>query len=139
MPGKSMKRFDLVIPSKARRKFYIVEAYETPTAGLFVHRDLEDRYRWAVTHWSGILVGDYEWESRDEAIAFAEELADILEWHRPIDRVREQWDQEDIRQAVKTARIRVAGARDDATGLETDSGTVEGPEASESAAQGVGS
>lgn len=111
MGGTPMKRFDLVIPMKSRRKIVMVEAYETPTPGLFVHRDIEDRYRWAVTHWSGILVGTYEWETRNEAIAFATELVDVVEWHRPIERIQEVWDREDIKEAVETARISVVGAR----------------------------
>lgn len=112
MAGKSMLRFDLVIPLGVRmhRNYVEVEAYETPTPGLFAHRDLKDRYQWAVTHWSGILIGGYEWKTRDEAIEFAAELADILEWHRPIERLREEWT-ETPREAVKVARIRVAGRR----------------------------
>jgi hypothetical protein len=115
MGGKLMKRFDLVIPlglNGGKRRYIEVEAYETPVPGLFVHRDIKDRYRWALTHWSGTLIGSYEWATRDEAIAFAVELADVLEWHRPLARLQELWSKE-ASEALELARMRVVEQRTD--------------------------
>lgn len=58
-----------------------VTAYTTPTPGLIVHRDLNVKEEWRVTHQaSGLDVGGRRLTSRRHALTIAAALGEIGDW-----------------------------------------------------------